>query len=521
MKKIMGDMEYDYPATYNLISITNPTSHITYASRHFSEVAGYEDGELIGKPHNVVRHRDMPKAAFKDLWQHLQSGKHWMGMVKNQRKGGGYYWVDAFASPIKLNGETVEYQSVRFKPERRHVNKAEAIYAKLNAGKKPWQLWLPRTRLWMRAGIATLLSLFTASMMVHQGFSPYASLATLSILSTLAIYLLTRPLERIAQEAREDFNNPLMELIYCNRVNDISEIEIGMKMRKQYAKALLGRVGISVMDSCQETSHGADVAAENGNKVTQNLSDQRVEIDLVATSVNEMQAASSEISQNAQATADATVRAQETMTDSKVVISEVNDSVLALVDELQQISSTVSELKVQTDQIGSIVGIINDIADQTNLLALNAAIEAARAGDQGRGFAVVADEVRTLAQRTQQSTTEIQQAIESIQSGSQSAVVALQKGDESSVSTVKLLSKADESIQLLEGLVQDVVDRNQQIAVAIEEQVQVSDEINDNIQGINLKHTSSCELMAQTNEMNMQVQNSTSDLKELVKKIAS
>lgn len=516
----MSETEYDYPSSYSLVSITDTSSYIKYASENFNEVAGFGDGELIGKPHNVVRHPDMPKQAFKDLWTHLKAGKHWMGMVKNRRKNGGYYWVDAFASPIKSNGEVVEYQSVRFKPERIHVQRAEKAYSKLRNNGKPLQMYLPRTRLWMRAAFFLFISNFLGLLTLQMNQSPAVAFGIAALLSVFSIYVLTRPVEKLARQARQDFNNPLMEYIYCGKINDLAEIELGMKMRKQFSDALLGRVGVSVKDSCEETRASANSAATNSQQVTENLSAQKVEIDSVATAVNEMQASSSEISNNAQATADATLEAQNTMTDSRSVIDNVNHSVLELVDELGEISKVVMRLNQQTEQIGTVVEVINDIAEQTNLLALNAAIEAARAGEQGRGFAVVADEVRTLAKRTQESTTEIKAAIEGIQKGSKSAVSALEKGNEMSTGTVTLLGTALESIQQLQSLVQDVVERNQQIAVAIEEQVYVTDEINENIQSLNLKYSESYDLMTETNQMNSKVQSCTNDLSEMIKKFA-
>ncbi|WP_299810328.1 PAS domain-containing methyl-accepting chemotaxis protein [uncultured Shewanella sp.] len=512
------DEEYQYPANYNLISITSPSSHIKYASPHFTEVAGYQPGELNGLPHNVVRHPDMPKAAFKDLWGHLQSGNHWMGMVKNSRKGGGYYWVDAFASPIKSNGEIVELQSVRFKPERIHVKRAEAVYKQLSNDKKPLRLSLGlRTRLWQRSafcyGIAALISYAIA--MFSQ--NTVLTLASFFIMATLISYLLTRPLERLAKEARKDFNNPLMELIYTGQINDLSEIELAMKMRKQHVKALIGRVNISVMEACDKTLDNAKLATENNHKVTEHLNTQKTEIEMVATAVNEMQAASTEISQNAQGTAEATMQTQSTMSDNLECINQVNKSMLELVDELASISSTVVSLDKQTQQISSVIDVINSIAEQTNLLALNAAIEAARAGDSGRGFAVVSDEVRTLAQRTQVATTEIQTAIEQIQSNSQVAVKSLEVGNDKSSKTVNIINTSLSKINELEELIEGIVERNQQIAVAIEEQVYVCNEVNTNVQMVNCKVSESYELITVTNTLNQEVESSTDDLSNTIR----
>ncbi len=105
-----------FPPHYNILSITQPSSHITYASEQFCEIAGYTLEEMVGQPHNLVRHPDMPEAAFENMWTTLKSGRSWMGLVKNRTKSGDHYWVDAFASPIIENGKTIEYQSIRLCP---------------------------------------------------------------------------------------------------------------------------------------------------------------------------------------------------------------------------------------------------------------------------------------------------------------------------------------------------------------------------------------------------------------------
>ena len=112
----------------NILSITDLNSAIKYVNPEFEKVSGYQSDELIGQPHNIIRHSDMPALAFKDLWGHLQCGQSWMGVVKNQCKNGDYYWVDAYVSPIRCNGVMTEYQSVRRCPEKHVRDRAEQLY---------------------------------------------------------------------------------------------------------------------------------------------------------------------------------------------------------------------------------------------------------------------------------------------------------------------------------------------------------------------------------------------------------
>ena len=132
--------EVHFPDNIALISTTDPASHITYANQHFCDVAGYGAAEMEGLPHNLVRHPDMPKAAFADMWQRLRQGKSWMGLVKNRAKSGQFYWVNAYVTPI-LNAqkEIVEFQSVRTKPAASDVAWADQLYGLLRSGKAlPW-----------------------------------------------------------------------------------------------------------------------------------------------------------------------------------------------------------------------------------------------------------------------------------------------------------------------------------------------------------------------------------------------
>jgi aerotaxis receptor len=117
-----------------LISKTDTKGRITYANPAFVEISGFTREELIGKPHNLIRHPDMPPEAFKDLWDTLHAGKPWLGLVKNRRKDGGFYWVLANAAPIVEQGQVTGYASVRVKPTDEQIEEAEAFYQAINDG---------------------------------------------------------------------------------------------------------------------------------------------------------------------------------------------------------------------------------------------------------------------------------------------------------------------------------------------------------------------------------------------------
>jgi len=215
-----------------------------------------------------------------------------------------------------------------------------------------------------------------------------------------------------------------------------------------------------------------------------NVSTQHQQIDQAATAMTEMSMTIQEVAQNAQIAAGAATDANNLADTGAEVVTHAVTMTNELMGSMGQASDSIMKLEENAQNIGSVVDVIRGISEQTNLLALNAAIEAARAGEQGRGFAVVADEVRTLAQRTQESTSEIQNIIESLQSVTSHAVNNITAGQENTSRTAEEIDKAGQALQDIVNAVSKISDMNAQIATAAEEQSVVAESISKNIVSI-------------------------------------
>ncbi|EGQ9491864.1 methyl-accepting chemotaxis protein [Vibrio parahaemolyticus] len=245
---------------------------------------------------------------------------------------------------------------------------------------------------------------------------------------------------------------------------------------------------------------GTQITAEGARDSAGAIQTQLQELEQLATAMHEMSVTATEVANNAQGAASAAKEADQATIEGSSVVSESTQTINMLSDSIDLAVEEVQVLESATANIETILKVINDIADQTNLLALNAAIEAARAGESGRGFAVVADEVRTLAQRTQESTTEIRSMIEQLQSGASSVASAMHQSKGSAVEAVEKADLANDALQRIRDAIQRISDMNLQIASTAEEQSLVAEEINNNTVNIKDLSTQVADSANRTNE---------------------
>ena len=456
-----------------LVSVTDTRGVITYANPRFCQIAGYTEDELVGHNHNIVRHPDMPKAAFADLWQKLKAQQAWRGAVKNRCKDGRYYWVDAFVTPVYEQGQLTGYQSVRtvLKPEYRA--RAETLYTKLN-GDSP-----PANVLKVNSNIKDILHVVIGLGLAAACFY-YPVLAFLLIALPYAVFNTELfSLRRFFFSRQADYDS-VSRLIYSG--NDIASIaDYIKKMDEGRIKTILGRV----IDGTKELSAGALLLVKASNEAKKGVEKEAHELHQVVTAIDEMVASISEVASN---TVNTSKKVETVHQDCKIAADSMTKTmakVSGLANDVSKSASAASELAAEAEKIGNIMQEIQGIADQTNLLALNAAIEAARAGEQGRGFSVVADEVRALSSRTHKATEQIQSSISEIQSTLLSWSKTMNKGKDAADDCVNETSQTRDLVFKVYDDVSMIADLAAQISTASEEQSMVSQEISRNITNIN------------------------------------
>jgi len=479
------DKERKYSSDVHIVSTTDLNGDITYCNQDFIDISGYSKEELIGAHHNILRHPDMPEAAFSDLWANLKAGNSWMGIVKNRCKNGDFYWVDAFVTPIAENGQVVAYQSVRVKPDAKAIESAEALYKRLKSGPSLLQriTSLFQFGLMGKIYLAYLAALIPFIVLIL--FKGGSQLAIAALFASLVIGLVmakvvARPWQISARKTEQMFSNKVAQEVFTRRHDELGQLRLVLHYMEERIRTVVFSIdeASATLDDISNTT--ASVVDETNNHILK----QRTDIEQVATAINQMSASVQQVVVNTGDAASSASEAETLAHDGALVATNSITSIMSMVSDAEQGANVIRQLATQTESIGSVLDVIRSIAEQTNLLALNAAIEAARAGEQGRGFAVVADEVRVLASRTHQSTQEIQDMIESLQVESQKAVDVMLKAQESAESNMDAIENMAENMAEISGSIKTINSMNSQIATAAEEQQAVADEINHNISNI-------------------------------------
>ncbi|TGM79638.1 methyl-accepting chemotaxis protein [Leptospira bouyouniensis] len=537
-----------------ITSKTDLKGIITYVNEDFLKISGYKQEELIGQPHNHIRHPEMPVEAFRDLWDTIKAQNSWVGLVKNRCKNGDYYWVDANVSPIYEDGKHIGYMSVRTKATKSQIEKAEILYAKMNSGK-----WKEDLRIGLLSGlssksiyliqtIVSLLLLIVFSLMnvlsIPDNQKPLLTgigFVIFFLISSLGYWKITKNRHsflRVIEYLKNLYKGQLKFDVELENGGDYAEVLQLLKKTQYEFRGMISQL-IGNAEIVKTQIKGLTKAVEHIHVAFQELS---LAMHSLADSSNVTRESSESILHQMDALNHhiQSIRSEskavklESTTAHQIAMEGKNRSDKAMAqffkakNQIFKTSESIKDLGEKTKAIRKITETIAAISEKTNLLSLNASIESARAGDAGKGFAVVAGEVGLLAEQSKKSAKEISVFINDLTTKILQTVSDIEEG----LTEVELGSNEFETVQTeMERILTNSVvtkESSEKISSSTEGTQEKSSNVLSNMEKIQnqMTHTSSIveELSAAANEQQQTVaaiEESISNLEKVADRLDS
>ncbi|TGL46996.1 PAS domain S-box protein [Leptospira meyeri] len=462
--------EVEFQEGTKITSKTDLKGIITYVNEDFLRISGYTEKELIGQPHNLIRHPEMPNGAFQDLWDTIKAQHSWVGIVKNRCKNGDFYWVDANVSPIYEDGKHFGYMSVRTKATKEQIRNAEILYAKMNSGRGKLETTAPSIFGFSCPSVFLIQTIVSGFLLVLFYLKADFDLVFLSspLISILGFVLFMVTATFGFLTIRKNKNSFLkvkeyLENLYSGKLKfdvifetrgDYSEIfplikktqfEFRGMISQLIGNAEIVKTQIGALTYAVEHIH---IAFQELSKAMYSLADSSIVTRESSDSIFQEMDILNHLISNIRTESNVVQLESTESYHFSLVGKNCSDKAMAQFQKARKqifkTSEVIKELGEKTKAIRKITETITSISEKTNLLSLNASIESARAGEAGKGFAVVAGEVGKLAEQSNQSAKEISAFISELTSKILQTVTDIKEG----LTEVEIGSLEFESVQM-------------------------------------------------------------------------
>lgn len=516
----VSNVEHKFPQdpSAKIISVTDPYGVITDVNDTFIQISGYSREELIGQPQNIVRHPDMPSEVFKMLWDTIQKGESFMGIIKNRSKDGGYYWVNATIIPIIQSGKIVGYESVRTAATPQQITRATKLYAKMRQGKA---IHRPQNTYTSIAIYLCFIVAFIYTCINHNFMSTMImgciGLVGMGYLHYRWSTFITRLMRMFHNHNNADVNVMIYtkergregQLVY-NILYNMKEVDTILTRVRESSQELANIADRNIEDMRQSRNE-----ARESNEQTKQIADEMRDIsNLISHMLLDITQSSSTVAKNSN-------EAASLVSDGKQVAQATLDAIENLKTNVTEISTAISDLANRVDDIEKASEHIKGIASQTNLLALNASIEAARAGEAGRGFAVVADEVRSLSLRTEETTVKIHDLIARFKNTANANVALSEEGQNNAQIGVEYVHQTNDKLNEILQSISAILQQSSDMANLVEAHAGTAQNVNIKVQHMSNMSTQAADNTAHNLQEMRKLGAMSSELQEMLQRYSN